>query len=336
MRYYCNICKKDITKAEFLYSIDKFDRPLCREHQKLEREKQEPTINQTTNHTYRSPQTESKEEKADGPEEIIEESQSKWKTLVKKAVVVTGKGIAKGVKKIADSTKKTMQIRRWKEDVLRRMYMNQLKRLCFEKRVSTKKSELKESRSGGFYWKEYNCTKGDLVDRLKNKVSLDDIISFAKRNHINIRDILRDIDKKKAEWRVKELSDIIEETGESIIPNLEKIILEFQPSRRYDNELPYQIELAGFLKSYYQDTKIEERRGNTRPDIVVEGVAIEVKGPTRDHDLVTLTDKCGRYRQYFPPNLIIVLFDIRVNQYRLNETVKSIKNIFPEVVIIKK
>ena len=28
MRYYCNICKKDITKAEFLYSIDIFDNNL--------------------------------------------------------------------------------------------------------------------------------------------------------------------------------------------------------------------------------------------------------------------------------------------------------------------
>ncbi len=34
MQYYCNICRKDITKEEFLYSIDKFDKPLCREHQK--------------------------------------------------------------------------------------------------------------------------------------------------------------------------------------------------------------------------------------------------------------------------------------------------------------
>ncbi|MHA1375675.1 MAG: hypothetical protein ACTSR7_15440 [Promethearchaeota archaeon] len=40
MGYYCNICKKDITKAEFFYSIDKFGRALCREHQELERRAQ--------------------------------------------------------------------------------------------------------------------------------------------------------------------------------------------------------------------------------------------------------------------------------------------------------
>ena len=329
MRYYCNVCKKDITKAELLYSVEKFDKPLCREHQRLERENQKSITN--------LPKLYGSESQTGQMDEVpTEKVQSNWKSLVKKAVVVTGKGIAKGAKKVVDSTRKTMQIRRWKEDILRRMYMSQLKRLCFEKRISTKKSELKESKSGGFYRKEYNCSKGDLVYRLKNKASLDDVISFAKRNHINIRDVLRDIDKKKAEWRVKELSEVMEETGETIIPKLEKIILEFEPSRKYDTELPYQIELAGYLQSYYQDTKIEERRGSTRPDIVVEGVAIEVKGPTRDHDLVSLTDKCGRYKQYFPPNLIIVLFDIRVNQCRLRDTIKSIKNIFPEVVVIKK
>ena len=66
---------------------------------------------------------------------------------------------------------------------------------------------MKQSRSGDFYWKEYNCTKSELITRLRRKVKLDGIIDFAKRSHINIRDILRDIDRKKAEWKVKELTE---------------------------------------------------------------------------------------------------------------------------------
>ena len=145
MRYYCNICKKDITKAEFLYSIDKFDRPLCRNHQQLEREIQASQNNKPVN--------EPKEYLQNEPvvESTIEESQSKVGSLLKRTVVATGKGIVKGAKKIADSTRKTMQIRRWKDDILRRMSMSQLKRLCFEKKISTKKSEMKQTRSGDFY-----------------------------------------------------------------------------------------------------------------------------------------------------------------------------------------
>lgn len=44
MEYYCNICKKDITKAEFFYSKNNFNRPLCREHQELERRAQEKSF----------------------------------------------------------------------------------------------------------------------------------------------------------------------------------------------------------------------------------------------------------------------------------------------------
>ncbi|MBR9705305.1 hypothetical protein GOV12_07870 [Candidatus Pacearchaeota archaeon] len=33
MRYYCNICKKTITRGEYDYSKNHFNRPLCRIHQ---------------------------------------------------------------------------------------------------------------------------------------------------------------------------------------------------------------------------------------------------------------------------------------------------------------
>ncbi|MBD3212959.1 MAG: hypothetical protein GF311_10155, partial [Candidatus Lokiarchaeota archaeon] len=47
MRYYCNICKKDITKGEFLYSIEKFDIPLCMEHQDFLRKKQAKLVKES-------------------------------------------------------------------------------------------------------------------------------------------------------------------------------------------------------------------------------------------------------------------------------------------------
>lgn len=34
MGYYCSICKEDITEAEFKYSMDKYGKALCRQHQK--------------------------------------------------------------------------------------------------------------------------------------------------------------------------------------------------------------------------------------------------------------------------------------------------------------
>jgi len=33
MDYYCNICKKNITKEDYRYSMNKYRRPLCSTHQ---------------------------------------------------------------------------------------------------------------------------------------------------------------------------------------------------------------------------------------------------------------------------------------------------------------
>ena len=37
MRYYCNECKKTITVEEFQYSMNKFRKALCKEHQRDKR-----------------------------------------------------------------------------------------------------------------------------------------------------------------------------------------------------------------------------------------------------------------------------------------------------------
>jgi len=35
--YYCNVCKKDITEREYQYSMNKFRKALCKEHQRDKR-----------------------------------------------------------------------------------------------------------------------------------------------------------------------------------------------------------------------------------------------------------------------------------------------------------
>src|SRR3989442_10770732 len=78
-------------------------------------------------------------------------------------------------------------------------------------------------------------------------------------------------------------------------------IEEFRPAKKYDYEFPYQIELTGFLKARLGGSiTIEETRGRSRPDIVVDGtIAIEIKGPTSNHQLDTIADKAVRYGRHF-------------------------------------
>jgi hypothetical protein len=333
MRYYCNICKKDITPGEFSYSKDKFGRPLCREHQELERRKQGSPIQiekPAVERMVLEPAEPITEGLIDSEEKNNENApKSRWRSL--------GKGILKGLKGIVRSSKKRSQIRKWKTSILRRMTMHQLEQLCFEKGISTTKKVLVEDdQSDEIFREEVKCSQGGLVARLKDKLPLDAIVSFAERSHINIRDILVEKARTEAQWEERDLIEKIDKKGSNKLLEIEKAIIEFPPMRRYNEELYYQDTLASFLRARFPDTRIEVTRGSTRPDIVVKGVAIEIKGPTNDGDLQTIADKCLRYKQYFPKGMICVLFNVNVTQHRYEDWVQGMKKTHPDVKIIKK
>ncbi len=335
---FCCECGQEITRGEYSYSMDKFNRPLCREHQRMERAITKPIIER---------QKSTEIEKAIQPntsKEEIEQEGLGWKNRLKKSAVTIGKGIVKCSKKLVDASKKSMQIRRWKDQILRRMNKGQLRSLCKEYRIATKtrKTEWKvDKRTDEWYTRDYTYVYKDdeLITRIKNRVSLDNIIGFAKRNHINIRDILADIDKKKAEWKIKEINEMMEQEGRTFIKELEKSILEFNPPRKYyREEMPYQDTLATHLKNEFPDgdVGVEVSRGPVRPDIVVNEVAIEIKGPTGNKELETIANKCLLYDQYFHGGLICVLFNVYVNKRRYDAWLRGINNSYPNVIVIKK
>ncbi|MBE8538940.1 hypothetical protein [Geoglobus acetivorans] len=112
-------------------------------------------------------------------------------------------------------------------------------------------------------------------------------------------------------------------------------IKEFRPVKYYQNERSYQNELYQWLKAKFQDVKIEEQRGSSRPDIVVGDIAIEVKGPTGFKELQSIADKLLRYSRHFN-HVIVVLFDVTVNPTRYDEWVNGLRERFPEVTVIRK
>jgi len=122
---------------------------------------------------------------------------------------------------------------------------------------------------------------------------------------------------------------------ETIDQIIEKIQA-FKPFRKYSMEVDYQIGLATYLQGLFGDVKIEDTRGDSRPDIVVNGnIALELKGPTSMEGLRTLPDKAMRYLQHFD-NLVFVLFDIQVNKEELNRYLTLLKNTFPTTYVVVK
>jgi hypothetical protein len=131
----------------------------------------------------------------------------------------------------------------------------------------------------------------------------------------------------------------MKEKGNEFLLELEKTILQYKPLRKYyKKEILYQDTLANWLRSQYPDSdvRVEVTRGSTRPDIIVDDIAIEIKGPTYDKDLQTISDKCMRYTQYYTGGMICVLFNVYVNQRRYDDWLQGMKNNYPDVIVIRK
>lgn len=111
----------------------------------------------------------------------------------------------------------------------------------------------------------------------------------------------------------------------------------YQPTFR--EERPYQSMLYGYLKGRGLDVEYEVGTGGSRPDLVVDGIAIEVKGPTDSMALQTLSHKIMKYSNHYK-YLIIVLFDCICSKYTLDETmmgiVKMVKGKMKLEVIVKR
>ena len=317
-QYYCDICHSTITEREHRYSKDYFGKALCREHQEAER-------NAQNNRNIKSPQEiEIKQNLKPIESKVIEkESKIGLSGIVKKVAITTGKVIKKSATTITDTAQKAIQIRRWKDKILKRMEPKMIKQLAYENRIRP-----------DFVDKP---TNDDYIDAIKNGVPLDDIIAFAKRNHVNIRDVLSEME----ELKIKEDNREISNDGSSIKDFYDKVVEEiklFKPFQQYDKELPYQMELAAYLRNRFQDSQvdIEQYRLSSRPDITIDGIAIEVKGPTGDGELVTIANKCLQYGPSHPKGLIIVLFNISASQYRYGEWLKNMNRQYPGVKIISK
>jgi hypothetical protein len=97
--------------------------------------------------------------------------------------------------------------------------------------------------------------------------------------------------------------------------------LDYTPTFR--EERPYQAMLYGFLKGKGFDVSYEVQTGASRPDLVVDGIAIEVKGPTDSMAMQTLSHKIMKYSNHYK-FLIIVLFDCICSKYTLDETLMGI------------
>jgi len=121
-------------------------------------------------------------------------------------------------------------------------------------------------------------------------------------------------ESKRIEQEKKEHDEEIRKKYGDLFFSVVDAINSFQPilskEYSYNNELNYHIDLARVLQPKFPMLQVEFQLGSARPDIVIEDIAIEIKGPTYEEGLRSLADKCGRYPLHFK-KLIIVLFNLQ-------------------------
>jgi hypothetical protein len=229
------------------------------------------------------------------------------------------------------------KIMKWKNRILRSFYEGTVKQLCHEKGISImeKRWTTATSRRGTTYDRQYNYyfTYEQLIPVLMNSVSLNDLLDFAKKKNIPVRDIELEVDQYYAKKKQVQEPHVPQMNDDVYKKILEKIDL-FKPLLPYyPNELSYQLDLGRYLLQYFPTAKLEQQRSSARPDITIDNIAIEIKGPTYEEGLRSIADKCLRYPLYFEKGLIIVLFDVKVTSRYIEDWQKGLQNKFPHVVI---
>lgn len=225
-----------------------------------------------------------------------------------------------------------------KECILERYDIRQLKNCC-------RYYKLSEPDPTKFNWGTGNVnkvrlTKAHWIEYVQKNLSLDDIKDYARKQRITISDVLKeegdlDIERAAILGIVPTRDGTAEGIDDQFVQTIVAAINKFQPAKAYREESHYQIELNGWLKSQFPAAEIEIQTGYSRPDIVIDNVAIEIKGPTKTRDLNTVMDKCQRYLQNYD-HLIVVLFNVDVPADRYIEWLDGITTHFPDVPVIRK
>jgi hypothetical protein len=245
-----------------------------------------------------------------------------WKDSLKVLGSSATKVLATTASNAVTATREQISQSRRKREIVDRLYPGVIRELAYQRGIRP------QPFLGG------KPTIDDYKDSIASTLSLKDLIEFANEKKINIRDVLDKISKDEVvkEQRILEKNTNIGDEYKEVA----RSVRDFQALYNYRKEYLYQAELTQWLKSRFPNTIIELQRGSSRPDIVVNGIAIEVKGPTYNDDLKTIADKLLRYSQWFPKGIIIVLFNVNIYSNLYEEWSRGIKKHYPEIEIIKK
>jgi hypothetical protein len=245
------------------------------------------------------------------------------------------KDIAGKIKKSIDTAQKNYQYNLKAEgikmEILLKFKMEDLRRICKVKGISTKKvvrTDFDPEKFSIVEEKAEITRKDELARRMAAKLSLEEIIHYAKKYGVNYQkelEELKDFEKELFETGEEETKDSVEDY-EKKITEVEKYTItrakyefeellktirdKFKPET-VRNEEDLEKQLYQFLSGKLSERRIERQvyvEGSMRIDLVVDGkYGIEVKIADSAQKLHTLTGQVLFYKENFEEVIAVIL-----------------------------
>jgi hypothetical protein len=216
-------------------------------------------------------------------------------------------------------------------EILLKFKMEDLRRICKVKGISTKKvvrTDFDPEKFSIVEEKAEITRKDELARRMAAKLSLEEIIHYAKKYGVNYQkelEELKDFEKELFETGEEETKDSVEDY-EKKITEVEKYTItrakyefeellktirdKFKPET-VRNEEDLEKQLYQFLSGKLSERRIERQvyvEGSMRIDLVVDGkYGIEVKIADSAQKLHTLTGQVLFYRENFEEVIAVIL-----------------------------
>jgi len=259
------------------------------------------------------------------------------------------KDLAGKVKKSIDNASKNYQynlkVKETKMEILMKFKMEDLKRICAVKKISTKKVISRDIDPQTFSIIEKTVEinrKDELAERIANKLSLEEVVRYAKKYGVSYQkelEHLRDFEKELFGAReeqekedyiprdeikekvAEEMEDYENEIAKTEKPKVSRSKKDFEEllntirdqfrPETVRNEEDLEKQLYQFLSGKFNERKIERQvyvDGSMKIDLVVDGkYGIELKIADSAQKLHTLTGQALFYKENFKEVIAVIL-----------------------------
>lgn len=245
----------------------------------------------------------------------------------------TGKNVSEEIERRQETTQT-------KRQVLDRFEMGDLKRICKDYGIGEPRPYEENLFTGEKYKK--TVTREHFVNRVRDRLTLDQIKNFSDKHKIKIWDILKEERKisesppqkiQEPEKRVTTIEVKRQSEFDSILESIEK---SFEPEDVRD-ENDFEKQLTQFLKIKYPD-RIKRQVGTPKGkiDIVIDNMyAIELKIAESEGKLRNLVGQISDYKKVYSEVAVILLDVGKMSRSGIKEYIGDYENLGVKTVIVE-